>query len=294
MKNKWLSTTNPAAYLYILPAFAFYFSFLLVPLFGTAYLSVFDWDGWGPDMEYVGLHNYVRMFADPVLGRALMNTVIWVLMSYVIQIGLALFLAVLIARITIGRQTFRLMFFLPKVLSVAVVAVVWGRIYDPRIGIINQFLRVIGLEAFALAWLGNPWTVLPAVQLAHSWNGYGWYMIIYLAGLQNVDPSLYDAASVEGASGFQKFWHVTLPGIRHIHTVVLVLALIGAMQAFGTVWAMTQGGPVHRSEVLSTLIYRVAFRTFRVGYGAAMSLLVGVGIILATLVMMKMREHTNE
>jgi raffinose/stachyose/melibiose transport system permease protein len=198
---------------------------------------------------------------------------------------------VLIAQVLRGQTFFRVALFLPKVLSVSVVAVVWGRIYDPFIGIVNMALRGVGLESVARGWLGDATFALPAIQVAHSWNGYGWYMVVYLAALQAIEPALYEAADLEGADGWQKFRWITLPGIRHVHTLVLVLSMINSLQAFGTIWAMTQGGPYHASEVISTHIYKTAFMVNQVGYGAAMSLVLGVVIILFTWATMKLREE---
>jgi raffinose/stachyose/melibiose transport system permease protein len=215
-------------------------------------------------------------------------------MSFAFQISTALLLAVLISKILFGRTFFRVTLFLPKVLSVAVVAVIWGRIYDPFIGIINVVLKGIGILSEGKGWLGDPFWVLPAVQVAHSWNGYGWYMVIYLAALQSIDPALYEAAEIDGASGWRKFWHITLPGIRHVHTLVLILSTIASLQTFGTVWAMTRGGPFYRSEVIATHIYKTAFAGDKVGYGAAMSLVLGIVIIAVTVIMMRIRERRGD
>ncbi len=289
-----LRRANLWAYLFVLPALVFYVAFTLIPLAGTLQLSFYKWDGANPVKKWVGLENYAEMFRDPVTGLAFLNTLIWMVMSYAIQITTALLLAVLIAQVLRGQSFFRVALFLPKVLSVSVVAVVWGRIYDPFIGIVNMALRGIGLDSVARGWLGDPTFALPAIQIAHSWNGYGWYMVVYLAALQAIEPVLYEAADIEGAGGWQKFRWITLPGIRHVHTLVLVLSMINSLQAFGTIWAMTQGGPFHASEVISTHIYKTAFGVNQVGYGAAMSLVLGVVIIAFTWVTMKLREEKED
>ncbi len=289
-----LRRANLWAYLFVLPALIFYGAFTLIPLGGTLYLSFYSWDGANPVKKWVGLANYAEMFRDPVTGLAFLNTLLWMLMSYAIQISTALLLAVLIAQVLRGQTFFRVSLFLPKVLSVSVVAVVWGRIYDPFIGIVNMALRGVGLDKVARGWLGDPTFALPAIQAAHSWNGYGWYMVVYLAALQAIEPVLYEAADIEGAGGWQKFCWITLPGIRHVHTLVLILSMINSLQAFGTIWAMTQGGPFHASEVISTHIYKTAFMVNQVGYGAAMSLVLGVVIIAFTWVTMKLREEKED
>ncbi len=289
-----LRRANLWAYLFVLPALVFYVAFTLIPLAGTLQLSFYKWDGASPVKKWVGLANYAEMFRDPITGIAFLNTLVWIVMSYAIQISAALLMAVLIAQIARGQSFFRVVLFLPKVLSVSVVAVVWGRIYDPFIGIVNMALRGIGLGSLARGWLGDSTFALPAIQVAHSWNGYGWYMVVYLAALQAIEPVLYEVADIEGASGWQKFRWITLPGIRHVHTLVLILSLINSLQAFGTIWAMTEGGPFHASEVISTHIYKAAFMTNEVGYGAAMSLVLGIVIIAFTWATMKLREEKED
>jgi len=289
-----LRKANLWAYWFILPALVFYTVFILFPLLGTIQLSFVRWDGANPVKEFVGFRNYIEMFTDPITGLAFWHTLIWIVLSYCLQIGTALVISILISQIIGGRTFFRVTLFLPKVLSVAVVAVVWGRIYDPDIGIINTALEAVGLGSWTKGWLGDPVFVLPAIQVAHSWNGYGWYMVLYLAALQSIEPVLYEAADIEGAGAWQKFWYITLPGIRNVHTLVLILSMIASMRTFGTVWAMTQGGPFYRSEVISTHIFKTAFRGDKVGYGSAMALVLGIIVIAATFAMLRLRERQEE
>lgn len=284
-------TTEFVAYYFILPALIFYLVFTLIPVGGSIYYSFFEWDGFSPIKTFVGLENYFQVFSDPAFGFAVRNTIIWIVMSLIFQISFALFLAVLIFQLMYGKLFFRTALFLPKVLSLAVVAVIWGRIYDPYIGIANGILNFVGLEHVARGWLGDPIFALPAVQIAHSWNGFGWYMIIYLSALQSIDPVLYEVADIEGAGGWQKFIHVTLPGIRPVHTIVLILSIINSLRTFDTVWAMTRGGPFYRSEVFSTLIYRAAFTEHRMGYGCAASFLLGIVIILLAGALARIRRE---
>ncbi|MGQ9629253.1 MAG: carbohydrate ABC transporter permease [bacterium] len=288
--RKALKRANLWAYLFIVPALAFYVNFGLRPLFGSLILSFYRWDGVNPIKKFIGFGNYAEIFKDPIALLVFRNTVLWIVMSYAFQISVALFSAVLIAKIARGKTFFRVTLFLPKILSVAIVGVIWSRIYDPFIGIFNIFLRAIGLGGIARGWLGDPVWVLPAVNIANAWNGYPFYMILYIAGLQSIDPNLYEAAMIDGANAWQQFWNVTLPGIRDINTLVLSLSLINSLRMFDTVWVMTQGGPFYRSEVLATHIYKSAFAADKVGYGAAMSIILGVLIIALTIIFMRLRE----
>ena len=284
---------NLWAYLFILPALIFYSVFTLRPLVQSIVLSFYDWDGFNPIKNFIGFTNYKEAFSDPVLGLALFNNIKWVIISLILSQGTALLLAVLISRCIIGQSFFRSVLFFPNMLSPMITALIWGRIYDPLIGLINTLLKIMGYGYLAKGWLGSPEWALIAVCIANSWRAYGYYMVLYLAGLQSVDPTLYDAAKVDGASGWQEFWYVTLPSIRPTTTLVLSLALINSLMAFDMVWGMTQGGPFRRSEVLSTLIYKTAFASDRVGYGCALSLMQAILIFTITILFIRIRERSE-
>jgi raffinose/stachyose/melibiose transport system permease protein len=292
LKRK-LRRLNLWAYLFIIPALTFYSVFTLRPLTQSIILSFYDWDGFNPVKRFVGFANYIEALSDPVLGLALLNNIKWVLISIILSQGTALLLAVLISRCIIGQSFFRSVLFFPNMLSPMIAALIWGRIYDPLIGFVNTFLKSIGYGHLARGWLGSPEWALIAVCIANSWRAYGYYMVLYLAGLQSVDPTLYDAAKVDGANGWQEFWYVTLPSIRPTTTLVLSLALINSLMTFDMVWGMTQGGPFHRSEVLSTLIYKTAFASNRVGYGCALSLMQAILIFTITILFIRIRERSE-
>lgn len=292
LKRK-LRRLNLWAYLFIIPALTFYSVFTLRSLTQSIILSFYDWDGFNPVKRFVGFANYIEALSNPVLGLALLNNIKWVLISIILSQGTALLLAVLISRCIIGRSFFRSVLFFPNMLSPMIAALIWGRIYDPLIGFVNTFLKSIGYGHLARGWLGSPEWALIAVCIANSWRAYGYYMVLYLAGLQSVDPTLYDAAKVDGANGWQEFWYVTLPSIRHTTTLVLSLALINSLMTFDMVWGMTQGGPFHRSEVLSTLIYKTAFASNRVGYGCALSLMQAILIFTITILFIRIRERSE-
>ena len=289
--KKRLNRMNLWAYLFILPALIFYLVFTLRPLTQSIIFSFYDWDGFNPIKRFIGLANYKEAFSDPVLGLSLFNNIKWVIISLILSQGTALLLAVLVARCIIWQSFFRSVLFFPNMLSPMITALIWGRIYDPLIGLINTFLKNLGYGYLAKGWLGSPEWALVAVCIANSWRAYGYYMVLYLAGLQSVDPTLYDAAKVDGANGWQEFWYVTLPSIRPTSTLVLSLALINSLMTFDMVWGMTQGGPFHRSEVLSTLIYKTAFASNRVGYGCALSLMQAVLIFNVTMIFIRIRER---
>jgi len=275
-------------YLFLIPAILFYCIFILKPLFGGIQLSFYQWNGIDSSKEFVGLGNYIEVLGDQRMHGALVHNLIWITLSYIFQIFPALFFAVLISKVIRGKTFFRTILFLPKTLSIAIVGILWGRIYDPKIGIINVFLEKIGLKSLTQAWLGNPSWVLSSVNIANAWNGYGLYMILYLAGLQNINPALYESAEIDGAGEWQKFWNITLPGIRDVNLMVLILSFINSFKTFGVVWTMTRGGPFYTSEVMSTYLYKMAFIANRAGYGATVAVILGIFIIIPTVILLRL------
>lgn len=268
-----------AGYIFVLPAIVVYVLFVVWPLVGTFRFSLFEWNGVSPVMEFVGLGNYVSLVKDPHFWLSVRNNALWVVYKLVLTVLPALGFAVAIQNVKWGRTFFRATIFLPNLLATSIVGIVWARIYDPFIGI------------FGRGWLGNQDTALFALVLANSWQAFGFYFVLYMAGLQNIDDSLYEAAAIDGASRFQQFWSITLPLLRGTTTLVLVLALINAMKAFDIIWASTQGGPFFATEVVMTWTYRLAFARDSVGLGSALSVLMGIAIITLTVISMRLRRE---
>lgn len=266
----------------ILPAMVMYGMFVLWPLVGTFRFSLFEWNGVSPSMKYVGLGNYQRLVNDAHFWLAVKNNAVWVVYKLILTVIPALVLAVAIQQVRWGRAFFRTMLFLPNLLATSVVGIVWARIYDPFIGI------------FGRGWLGDPDTALFALVIANSWQAFPFYMVLYVAGLQNIDRSLYEAAAIDGASNLRQAWYITLPLLKGTTTLVVVLALINAMKAFDIIWASTEGGPFFSTEVLMTWTYRLAFARDSVGMGSALSVLMGILIIAFTVITMRMRREGQE
>lgn len=276
---------------FLLPSFVLYLVFALIPIGKTVWLSFFKWDGFSPTRAFVGFRNYAAMVADPTFWAALWHNVEWTAMTLVLAVGVALVLAAVLARLPAGRTFFRVTYFLPNVVSLSVVAVIWGELYDPFIGPITVILNRVGLGGLAHLWLGEPATVLPALNVANSWQSYGFYMVILLAGLQGIDATLYEAATVDGAGALALFRHITVPALRNVLNLVLILAFINALRGFTIVWIMTQGGPVLSSDLLATYIYRAAFIQNQIGPAAAASVALSALVIGTTLLFNRLREE---
>lgn len=273
MGRRWLTPT-----LFALPAAIMLAMFVVVPLGRLLVTSFTDWNGISPGFSWVGLNNYAALFGDADVWQALLHNVEWLaLAGFPIAIGLLL--AVLVQHLSgpLG-SLYRAVFFLPYTLSIVVVGLAWVQIYDPVVGWLNAFLRAVHLDHLALPWLGLTETALPALVTAANWTGFGFCMMLFLAGLTSIDPSLYDAAKVDGASSRQIFWHVTLPSLANTFNVVLVVVFIATMRVFDIVFVTTQGGPVNSTEVLGTLVFRETFANSNVGYGSAIAIATSVVI----------------
>jgi len=278
--RRTIRRAQPSAYLFLLPALAFYASFRLFPYAQTFWLGLHDWNGVSPP-TFVGLGNYVEAFNDPYFWRAGLHTVAFMAIDITLPLSVALLLAILVSEVTRGRTFFRIALFTPYVLAAAVVSVMWKMIYSPNIGIVNSALRAVGLGQFAHPWLGDSQYALPAVALANSWHTYGFAFVVFLAAIQSIDTSLYEAARLDGANWGQLLRHVTIPGLRNAITLLVSLAVAGALASFTFIYIMTGGGPNFATEVLSTYVYDKGFLESRYGYASALS--VAMALIALTI-----------
>ena len=283
----WLNSIP--AYLFIAPAFLLFAIFFLRPLMQLGYLSLVEWEGLGPKI-FVGLENYQELLGDSRFWLAFQHNMGWMFAAIFVPTAMGLFLALLLVRSSIhGRLIFRTIYFLPQVLSSVVVSVIWRWIYNPNYGAINSILRAMGLDHLARGWLGDKLTALPALFIAWSWIHYGFCMVIFIAALQAIDETYYDAAKVDGANPLQQLWYITLPFIRRPLATVILITIISAFQVFDLVFIITRGGPARATLVLSVFMYDSAFRYEKVGYGAAVGLTLGVVIFVVSLIYMRLR-----
>jgi raffinose/stachyose/melibiose transport system permease protein len=275
------------------PAFLVYAALVMLPLGHTFFLSFFHWSGGGP-MEFAGLANYLQIFTDPITLTAIVNNLIWAVLATIVPVSMALLLAVLLAtHLPPGvRLFFTTVYYLPAVLALAVSAIVWGWVYNPAWGALNALLDLVGLGALEQPWLGDPGIALYAVFVVSTWAYFGFCLIILLAAIQNVDPSLYDAAELDGAGAWTKFWHVTVPGIRNELNFVVLYTVIEAFRVFDLIFIMTGGGPFYQTEVIATAVYREAFIENEVGYASAIASLMTLIIATLATVALRWRERT--
>ena len=267
---------------FIAPNFLGFALFTLVPIVTLFYMSFTDWDVFGTS-SWIGLDNYRRLIDDPSFHTALRNTFVYSAIHIPATLIAALGLAILLNRKLRGVAFFRTVAFFPYITSIVAVAAVWNMLFSPEAGPINQFLTWIGIE--------NPpgWTVstdwsLPAIIIVQTWRFMGYYMLLFLAGLQTVPNELHEAARMDGANAWSRFWHVTLPCLRPTMFFVIVMLTIGAFRVFDLVLVMTNGGPGQSTLVLSQFIWQRGFEMNQFGYAAAASVVLFFICIIITII----------
>lgn len=269
-------------YLFVGPAILVLAAFLLYPIGYSVWLSLHEWNGytprWGP---FVGLANYVALARDEVFWKATVNSLVFVIVRTPLEVGLGFLLALLLNRALPARSLLRTLFFVPVVMSLIVVTIIFQRIYELNTGLLNTFLRGVGLGAFAHPWLGDPATALAAVIAVSVWKNVGFSLVILLAGLQGLPQDVLEAARVDGANAWQLTLKVIAPLMRPILILTALLSIIGGLKVFDLVFIMTRGGPTYSTEVLATMLYRHAFELNEMGVASAIAVIL-VALVLAT------------
>lgn len=284
-----------SGYLWISPAVILYAAFVLIPLGYAVYLSLYDWNGAGPK-TFVGGANYTDLVQDPQLAASFSHAGVLMIFFAVLPIVFALFLTAFMARTSIkGLAIYRTILFLPQVISLVAIAVVWEWILAPD-GPLDAALRAIGLGSLAQPWLGSFTWALPTVGLIGSWIGYGFAMVLFMSGVGKIPQSLYDAARVDGAGPIREFFAVTLPGLRREIVVALTITLTSALTTFDIVYVMTAGGPGTSTNLPAYTVFNLAFTQFEVGKAAAAGVVLAGLVFLVALVILRIgrtEESTN-
>ena len=291
-RNKSTGRRRLTPYLWLLPALVLYGVFKIYPMISGIWLALLKWDGID-DPVFIGLRNFQRMFSDDQLGVALLHNVQYAFGTVIGKIVISLFLAVLMTQELRGRDTYRTAFFLPVVMSFVVVSLMWAWMYDFQFGLINSFLRGIGLGGWVQDWLGNPRLALWSEIVVDIWKWYGFHMVIFLAGLQTIPVELYEVARVDGASRLNQFLHITLPLLQPVMLINVMVALTGALNVFDIPYLMTLGGPDNATNVLGLHIYIQAFQFNQIGYGAALSYALLVLTTIVVLIQLKYMAPRN-
>ena len=270
--------------LYILPAFFFFSVFILFPVVQTLQLSFIEWNGINSAKRlFVGFDNYIEMLKDPLFMKALKNNIILIILSICIQIPMGLIIANILSKPLKGLRYFKLAFFMPYVLSATAVSLMWKFILHPNNGLLNIFLETIGLEKLTRAWIADPKTALLAVILVGCWQGLGFVMILLLAAIVSIPKSTIESSKIDGVNGIQYFIYIVIPYLWDVLKVVTILIMINGMKSFDVIYVLTQGGPFHSSEVLTTLMYKEAFISQNIGVGSAVAIAILVICLILTI-----------
>jgi raffinose/stachyose/melibiose transport system permease protein len=277
------------------PALGFYLCFMIVPLLGTVLLSFTDWPGFSLEqLGWVGLENFRELARDGVFHQAVLHNVFLVVGAIVLNTSLALVLALALEQRLPGSGFFQGVFLMPAVISLIVVALVFGLGLNPTLGFINPALEAVGLDRLAGDWLGDPDRVLVTILLLDTWQSFGLYMFLIIARLIAIPRDLREAAWLDGAGELRTTWYVILPMLRSTLTMVMLLIGINSLKMFELVYVMTRGGPNHASEVIATWGYFQGFTATRVGYGSAtLVALLALTFVLAAIYVRKFRMQDD-
>lgn len=278
----------------LLPAMLFFVLFVAYPSIEAVGLSFQRWHGYGQSV-FIGFRNYVNLVQDPVFWAALKNNIIFVVATTALQTIIPMILATLLAKNNFINGFFRVGFFIPNIISFIITGSLWATIFEPNFGLLNTMLMKLGLQDLTQLWLASPKLALPCIIFVSLWQSMGFYLIIFFAGLQRIPGELYEVASVDGASPIKKFWYITVPLLKPVTLVVMVINIIGGFKVFDIVWAMTTGGPNHASEVMATYLYTTAFGnvgtgTPQMGYAASIGIIILVLSVVASVVNLKIGE----
>lgn len=269
------------AFLFLLPSLVIFGVFVYYALGFNIYLSFTSWNFLSPSKAFIGLDNYVRLFTGTRFWQALLNTVYFAAGSVSVSLVVGLMLALLLNQKLPVRGLFRTIIFSPYVTTTAAIALLWMWIFQPQYGLINIGLGFFGIEG--PRWLSDTKFAMPALIIMEIWRSTGYIMVIFLAGLQNIPGELYEAAEIDGASGFRKFWNVTLPLLSPTTFFIVVTSLLNAFNTFDQVQVMTLGGPADATTVLNYFIYEQAFVSFRAGYASAASTAMFILLLIITI-----------
>ncbi|WP_420313941.1 carbohydrate ABC transporter permease [Bacillus amyloliquefaciens] len=282
-------------YLFLAPALIFLL-FVYIPIFENVFFSLFEWSSFQPEKTFIGFKNYIDLFHDPVFFTALRNNVLYAVISLICQVGGGLILAAVLEDRLVRKWSpfFRTVFFLPVVISMTVIALLFDFIYNPEIGLLNQLLEAVGLDELTRAWLGDENTAMLSVIFVSQWQSVGYIAMLYIVSIQSIPAELYESAQLDGAGKIQQFFHITVPQTKEMSFVAVVMTLTGAFTVFNEPYILTGGGPGNASEVLSTFLYKSAFTKDMMGYASAIATVVLLLTLALSLIQMKFFKTGKE
>ncbi|MFP7702016.1 carbohydrate ABC transporter permease [Bacillus sp. C15] len=295
MRISLVSRKRFIPYLFLAPALVFLL-FVYIPIIENVFFSLFEWSSFQPEKTFIGLKNYIDLFRDSVFFTALRNNVLYAVISLICQVGGGLILAAVLEDRLVRKWSpfFRTVFFLPVVISMTVIALLFDFIYNPEIGLLNQLLEAVGLDELTQAWLGDENTAMLSVIFVSQWQSVGYIAMLYIVSIQSIPAELYESAQLDGAGKIQQFFHITVPQTKEMSFVAVVMTLTGAFTVFNEPYILTGGGPGNASEVLSTFLYKSAFTKDMMGYASAIATVVLLLTLALSLIQMKFFKTGKE
>lgn len=280
--------------LFLTPAAFFLLAFMAIPMARAIMLSFQRWNGIAAP-EYIGLTNYTNLLQDPTFWQSFGNTILYTVAMIAIQTTFPLVIASMLNSGIRASSIFRFIYFLPVIISLTITGLLWGMIFEPNFGILNEILRSVGLKELTQLWLADKALVMPSIIMMSSWQALGFYMMIFFAAMQAIPEELYEAAAIDGAGIWHRFRHVTIPMLRSTLIVVIVLNTINGIKVFDQVWVLTAGGPNHASETLGTYLYRTAFGAMgssnpQLGYATAIAMVILMLSLLFSIIQIRVGQ----
>ncbi|MCX6151201.1 MAG: sugar ABC transporter permease [Ignavibacteriales bacterium] len=283
-----------AAYFFLAPAVSAIFVFFFIPVVAAFIISFTDFDIYAlsslSNTRFIGFNNYIKLFNDPLFWTALKNTLYYVIGAGPVSVLVSLSAALLLnSKIVKYKSFFRMAYFIPVVTTLVAVAIIWRFIYHPKFGLLNYLLSLVGINP--VDWLGNPDWAMPSIMIMSVWKNFGYNMIIFIAGLQNIPDELYEAAMIEGANAWQKFKKITLPMLAPTTVFVSIISMIGFFQLFAEPYIMTQNGPLNKTLSIVGYMYQEGFRWWNMGYSASLAFVLFIIIFVITLFQLKLQKN---
>jgi multiple sugar transport system permease protein len=284
-RRRFVSREGLLAFGFLSPTLLIFSVFIIFPILFSFYLSFTQWNLFGGDPAFIGLDNYARMVDDAEFWKVFAHTGIYTVGTVPINMGLALAVAFFLNKAVVGKRFLRAAFFSPVVISAVAAAVVWRWVFDPNLGLANYALEALGFSA--VNWSNSPTAAMVALIIVGVWKSFGVNMVLFSAGLAGIPKHYYEAAEIDGANGWQRFWHITLPLLAPTTLFVLVLSIIASFQVFDIVFVLTRGGPLGATKVLVYYLYEHAFKFFDMGYASAVAYALFAVLFVLTLVQIR-------
>jgi len=282
-------TEERVAWLFLVPSLVLFVAFTALPVVSAFFISFTHWDLFNPP-HLAWLDNYLTLWNDPIFRQVLGNTAYYVLAAVPLQMLLGLLCALGLNRGVPGQTFFRVVYFLPVVTSTVAAGLVWAWLFNSNFGLINMGLSLFGVTELP-KWLVSSRWAMPAVIVVSVWQGLGYAMVLFLAGLQNIRPELYEAAAIDGATGARRLWHITLPLLSPMTFFVFIISIIGSFQIFELVFVMTKAGPANATNTLVFYIYQNGFMFYQMGYASAAAMVLFLIVLVATLIQYRLQDR---